>query len=83
MLQWEKQISLRVCLTSSNSPSFMKDSTSDPITGAQVFSVNTFRINGSCSPCLMTMLAICITESFSGSGNIPENFKKERQYLWC
>ena len=58
-------------LTFSKSCSLWKDSTWEPTTGAQVLSVNTLRIKGSGSPCLITMLAIWITGSFSASGNTP------------
>ena len=43
---------------SSISPSLGTEMTVEPTMGAQVSSVNTFLMNGSFSPCLITMLAI-------------------------
>ena len=48
-----------------------KQITSEPAMLAHVSSVNTLRTNGLFCPCTCTMLAIWITGSFSGSGNIP------------
>ncbi len=60
--------------TCSKSDSFWKGSTCEPTIDAHVFKVKTFRINGSFSPCLITMLAIWMTGSLSGSGKTPETW---------
>ena len=57
--------------TCNKSCSFWYDKISQPTTGAHVLSVNTFLIKGSFSPCFITIFAIWITGSLSGSGNIP------------
>ena len=71
----------QLVFTSSISPSFWYDFTSAPTIGAQVLRQNTFRMHGSLCPCIWTMLAICITGSLSGSGNMPEDRRENVMYL--
>ena len=61
----------KVIHTCNKSCSFWYDKMSQPTTGAHVLSVKTFLMKGSFSPCIITIFAIWITGSLSGSGNIP------------
>lgn len=61
----------RLCFTCNILASDLWQMTCEPTTGAQVLSVKTFLMNGSCSPCLITMLAIWMTGSLSASGKTP------------
>ena len=60
------------CCTFNISSSWSYDKTSAPTMGAHFFSVKTLRMKGSFSPWQMTMFAIWMTGSLSGSGNTPE-----------
>ena len=66
-MKWTRTVSP----TFSISASLLNDKTWDPTIGAQVLRVKTLRINGSLSPCRITMLQSWITESLLASGKTP------------
>ena len=78
IIRWSCLNSTTFALTLRRSDSFSLLMTREPMTGAQERRVNTLRMNGSLSPCLMTMLAICITGSLSGSGKTPTKIATKR-----